>query len=32
MYTNGVRVAAPNELKVIMKELSEKLLACHGDC
>ena len=32
MYTNGVRVASPNELKVIMKELSEKLLACHGDC
>jgi predicted DNA-binding transcriptional regulator YafY len=32
MYTNGVRVAAPNELRVIMKELSEKLLACHGGC
>jgi len=32
MYTNGVRVASPNDLKVIMKVLSEKLLACHGDC
>jgi predicted DNA-binding transcriptional regulator YafY len=32
MYTNGVRVVSPSELKVIMKELSEKLLACHGDC
>jgi predicted DNA-binding transcriptional regulator YafY len=32
MYTDHVRVASPAELKVIMKELSKKLLACYGAC
>ncbi|HXB92532.1 MAG TPA: YafY family protein [Puia sp.] len=31
-YTDHVRVVSPAELKSIMKELSEKLLACHGTC
>ncbi|HEY4062554.1 MAG TPA: YafY family protein [Puia sp.] len=31
MYTDAVRVASPPALKTIMKELSEKLLICHGD-
>ena len=32
MYTDSVRIVSPPELKTIMKELSEKLLACHRDC
>jgi len=31
-YTDNVRVASPPELKVIMKELSEKIALCHGHC
>jgi predicted DNA-binding transcriptional regulator YafY len=32
MYTDKARIASPDDLKAIMKELSEKLLACHGAC
>jgi predicted DNA-binding transcriptional regulator YafY len=32
MYTDKARIAAPVELKTIMKELSEKLSACHVSC
>ena len=32
MHTDNVRIVSPDELKVIMKELSEKLLVCHGAC
>ena len=31
-WTDNVRIVSPDELKVTMKELSEKLLACHGAC
>jgi hypothetical protein len=32
MYTDHVRIASPEGLKTIMKELSEKLSAGHGGC
>ena len=32
MYTDHVRIVSPNDLKIIMKDLSQKLFACHGSC
>lgn len=31
-YTDRVHIISPDPMKQIMKELSEKLLACHGAC